>query len=148
LSYAYVARGRTDARGQANFPALGFGGATVLVQAQGFGRRRLAWRDGQKELKVELEPEAVYAGDVHDAAGKPVEIFSVNLTANGDQIITSVGPDARGRFRLDGLPAGKWKIVIRAEDWFSILYEGTVTLGTGETRDLSIQGTRPANHVE
>jgi beta-lactamase regulating signal transducer with metallopeptidase domain/protocatechuate 3,4-dioxygenase beta subunit len=137
-SWEDMVRCRTDAAGRANFPALSFGDATVLVQAPGYARRRLGWRDRRKELEVELAPEAVLAGEVHEAGGEPVKAFYVRLMSGGDQIGTSYGPDAKGRFRLGELPAGKWSIVIGREGDQKALYQETTTLGAGETRELPV----------
>ncbi len=69
-SWEDMTRGRTDEQGWADFPGLACGEATVLVQAPGFGRQRLGWRDGRSELVVALQPEAVLAAEVRDAAGR------------------------------------------------------------------------------
>ncbi len=137
-SWEAMERGRTGADGWAGFPGVSFGEATVLVQALGFGRYRAGWRNGQKELKVELAPEAVLAGLVRDAAGAPVRDFHVNLASGGDQISASVRPDAKGRFRIAELPAGTWTVSIRGADGLAMLYESQVTLKPGQTKELTV----------
>ncbi len=134
-----MVRGRTAADGWANFPALSFGEGTVLVQAPGYGRHRLGWRNGQKELTVELAPEAVLTGEVCDTAGKPVKTFYVGLQADGDRITTHVGPEDKGRFRLAELTARTWKITVYDADGSSTLHEGQVLLKTGEVKELKIE---------
>ena len=90
-------------------------------------------------MQVQLAPEAALAGEVREAGGEPVKAFYVRLVSDGgDQIGTSYGPDAKGRFRLGELPAGKWSIVIGREGDQKALYQETVTLGAGETRELPV----------
>jgi beta-lactamase regulating signal transducer with metallopeptidase domain len=137
-SWANMERGRTADDGWANFPALGFGDATMVVQAPGFARHRVSWRNGEKELTVKLEREAVLVGEVRDAAGKPVKEFYVNLTSGGDQISASVGPADKGKFRIAELPAGDWAIVLRATDGLTTLYDERVTLKAGDTKELRV----------
>jgi hypothetical protein len=137
-SWEDMVRARTDAAGRANFPALSFADATVLVQAPGCARHRLGWRDRRRELQVELVPEATLTGEVREAAGGPMKAFYVRLMSAGDQIGASYGPDAKGRFRLGELPAGKWSVAIGREGGPATLYQGTVTLEAGETRELPV----------
>jgi beta-lactamase regulating signal transducer with metallopeptidase domain len=132
-------RGRTDADGWADFPALSFGDATLLVEAPGYARHKEGWRDGKKELTVTLPAEAVLAGEVHDAAGAPVKDVSVTLDSGGDHIYVSVGPDAKGRFRIAELPAGPWNVTIRDADGLTTLYKTEATLKAGEVKELNIE---------
>ena len=100
-----MTRGRTDEQGWADFPGLACNEATVLVQAPGFGRRRLGWRDGRGELVVTLQPEAVLTGEVRDAAGAPLKDADVILVgASGDAMNAPVDAGRQGRFRLAELP--------------------------------------------
>jgi Carboxypeptidase regulatory-like domain len=131
-------RGRTGADGWAAFPALSFAEATALVQAPGFGRYRLSWRNRQMELTAELAAEAVLAGVVRDATGAPVREFHVSLMSGGDQIGSSVGPDDKGRFRIAELPAGAWTVTIHGTDGLATLHESTVTLKAGQTHELTV----------
>lgn len=141
-SWENMVRGRTAADGWADFPALGFGEATVVVRAPGYARHRRGWRTGQKELVIEMAPEAVLAGDVHDMAGKPVGECYLSLNSGGDQVSLSVGPDDGGRFRIPELPAGNWSVTVRGSNGRTELYAGQVTLKAGETRHLSIAAKR------
>jgi hypothetical protein len=140
-SWEDMVRGRTAADGWADFPALSFGGATVLVRAPGYARYRQGWRNGQKNLTAELPPEAVLAGVV-TAAGKPVKKFYVSVAGGGDQVSASVGPDALGRFRVAELPAGTWQVTVRDRDGMGILYEGQITLTAGETKELNVEAKK------
>jgi RNA polymerase sigma factor (sigma-70 family) len=141
-SWEDMIRSRTGADGWADFPALSFADATVLVQAPGYGRHRFGWRDKQKELTVQLAPEAVVAGEVRDPAGKLMKAFYVNLMSGGDQISATVGPDDKGRFRLTELPAGTWSVTIRDINGVSTLHQSQVSLEPGETKDLKIKAKK------
>jgi hypothetical protein len=138
-SWEDMVRGRTGADGWADFPALSFASATVLVQAPGRARYRVGWRDGAKELTCELAPEAVLAGEVRDAAGKPVPAFYVNLSSGGDQVAAAAGPDDKGRFRIPELPAGTWQVLVRDIDGRTTLHQAEVTLRAGETKELKVE---------
>jgi hypothetical protein len=138
-SWEDMVRGRTGADGWADFPALSFGAATVLVQAPGHARYRVGWRDGAKELTCELAPEAVLTGEVRDTAGKPVAAFYVNLSGGGDQISATVEPDDKGRFRIAGLSAGTWQVLVRAIDGRSTLHQEEVKLQAGQTKELKVK---------
>ena len=138
-SWENMVRGRTAAEGWADFPALMFSGATVLVQAPGFARHRSGWRDGQKELTIQLTPEAVLTGEVHDSEGKPLKEFYVNLSSSGgDQISAKVGSDDKGRFRVAELPAGEWMVVVRSDSGRTMLYQDKVVLKAGASKELQI----------
>lgn len=138
-SWEDMDRVRTGADGWADFKALGFAQATVLVRAPGFARQRFGWRNNGKEMKAELTPEAVLSGEVRDSAGLPVKEFYVNLSsAGGDQIGAKVGPDAKGRFRIPELSGGVWGLTIRGGDGLMVLHSEQVELKAGEPKDLLI----------
>ncbi len=137
-SWEDMVRGRTVAEGWADFPALTFGSATVLVQAPGFARHRSGWRDGQKELTIQLAPEAVLAGEIHDSEGKPLKEVYISLTSGSDQISAKVGSDDKGRFRIAELPAGEWMIDVRSESGRTTLYQEKVVLKAGALKELQI----------
>jgi len=132
--------GRIGAEGWVTFPALSFGGATLAVQAPGYGRHHSGWRDGQKELTIELAPEAVLTGEVHDAGGELLEQGYINLESDvGDQVSTKIGPDDKGKFNIRELPAGEWMLRVRGADGLATLHEERVTLKAGETKELKIR---------
>jgi protocatechuate 3,4-dioxygenase beta subunit len=138
-SWEDMVRSRTAADGWARLPALSFAAATVLVQAPGYGRHRLGWRDASKELTVELSPEAVIAGEVRTSAGQPLKEYYVNLTGGvGDQISASVGPSDKGRFHIAELPAGSWTLMICAADGITTLHQEQIILKAGDTKNLKI----------
>jgi sarcosine oxidase gamma subunit len=136
-SWEDMARRRSGADGWSEFPALSFGGATVLVEAPGYGRVRRGWRDGQKEITVELAKEAVIAGEVRDMAGAPLGDFQVSVTNGGDQIGVTVGPAAKGRFRVDRLAPGQWTVTVSDTNHRRVL-SAAVVVKAGETTDLKV----------
>jgi beta-lactamase regulating signal transducer with metallopeptidase domain len=138
-SWEDMVRARTTADGWADFPALSFSSATVLVEAKGYARQRIGWRDSQKELPVEMTPEAVLTGQVQTAAGAALKTFYVSLMCGGDQISASVGPVDQGRFRISELPAGNWNVILRGEDGIMMLHQQQVTLEAGKTKEIKIE---------
>jgi protocatechuate 3,4-dioxygenase beta subunit len=137
-SWEETARARTDAAGWASFPAITFTGATVLVEAPGFGRRRLGWRGGERELTVELEPEAVITGMVRDGSGRPLAEGYVSLRgAAGDQLGASFGPNDGGKYRLTELPAGDYTLLIGKGG--ETLHQEQVKLKAGEKLERSVK---------
>jgi hypothetical protein len=109
-----MVRNRTADDGWADFPALSFSGATVLVQAPGFSRYRVAWRKGEKELTAELTKEAVIKGTIHDAAGKPLVSGHVNVRSKSEQISVTVRPDDKGQFHISELLLGHGNYMLAA----------------------------------
>jgi thiol-disulfide isomerase/thioredoxin/protocatechuate 3,4-dioxygenase beta subunit len=143
-SWEDMVRARTDAHGWAEFNRLTFGEATILVQAPGYGRSRLGWRDGRRELVVKLQPEAVVNGDIRDEAGKPARNVYVNLLGKGgDQISQSVEPDDRGHFRLSELPEGQYGLSVVSHSGAQ-LYQEEVGLRPGQTLDRTIDVPKDA----
>jgi len=136
-SWNNMVRGRTGDDGIANFPSLQFRGATLLVQAPGYGRQRLGWRGGQKEMKVTLAPEAVIAGEVNAPDGKPFASGFVSIQGNGDRLAATLDADAKGRFRLGELPAGKWTIAINGDG--RVLHQQEVELKAGEMKNVNVE---------
>jgi protocatechuate 3,4-dioxygenase beta subunit len=139
-SWEEMARARTGADGWAAFPSLTFGEATVLVEAPGFGRRRLPWRGGQRELTFALEPEAVLTGTVRDGAGRPLAEVYVSLSGDGGDSIGTVTGEG-GKFRIKELPAGDYQVLIRSDR--RQLHQERVTLKAGETADRAITVAGP-----
>jgi hypothetical protein len=141
-SWEDMVRARTGADGWADFPALSFGGATVLVRAPGFARHRVGWRGREKDLTCALAPEAVLAGEVRGPAGRPVKEFYLRLSRGGDQVGAGAGPNDEGRFRVAELPAGTWEVTVLGTDGLSVLHREKVTLEAGKTRDLKIKSKK------
>jgi beta-lactamase regulating signal transducer with metallopeptidase domain len=138
-SWEDMVRLRTGADGWADFPVLSFGAATVLVQAPGRARYRVGWRDGAKELTCQLDPEAVLTGEVRDADGKSVGSYYVNLSGGGDQVSATAEPEDKGRFRITGLPAGRWQVHLRGSDGQTTLHQEAVELQAGQTKELKVK---------
>ena len=111
----------------------------MLVQAPGFGRRRLGWRDGRGELVVPLQTEAVLAGEVRDAGGAPLKDAYVSLVgASGDSMTAPVDGGQQGRFRLAELPEGEYTFTIR-HSFGSEIYEERITLRPGQVLEKTIR---------
>ena len=139
-SWENMVRGTTDAAGMADFPVLGFAGATVLVQAPGMARRRVGWRDGANELAVKLQPEAVLAGVVAGLPPEAADGFHVQLSGpDGDQVSATVEADAGGKFRVGELPAGKWAVSLRAVGGSRPAQRGAVTLAAGKVTEWAVE---------
>ena len=137
-SWEDMTRGRTDDQGWADFPGLACGEATVLVQAPGYGRRRLGWRDGRGEIVVPLRPEAVLTGEVRDAAGTPLKDAAINLlSSSGDDMHAPVDAGHQGRFRLAELHEGEYTFTIRRSG--SSLHEERITLRPGQVLEKVIR---------
>ena len=102
----------------------------MLVQAAGFGRRRLGWRDGRGEMVVPLEPEAIVTGEIRDAAGAPLKDADVMLVgSSGDSLNAPVDAGRQGRFRLAELSAGEYTLTIRT--FGSELHQERITPASG-----------------
>jgi hypothetical protein len=129
--------GRVNAEGWAEFPSLPFGHAKVLVQARGFGRRYVPWRDDEPERLVDLEPEAVISGAIRDERGEvPDSAYVVILSSSGDQIVT--GLDAKdGHFVLSELPPDRYQLIVY--DPAGELHQEQVTLSSGQKLVLEIR---------
>ncbi len=143
-SWEDMTRGRTDEQGWADFPVLACGEATVLVQAPGFGRRRLGWRDGRSELLVPLQTEAVLAGEVRDSGGAPLKDAYVGLVgSSGDSMTAPVDGGQQGRFRLAELPEGEYTFTIR-HSFGSEIYSEKITVHPGQVLEKTIRLTKDA----
>jgi beta-lactamase regulating signal transducer with metallopeptidase domain len=131
---------RTDPTGWAPFPDLSLDESTIIVQAEGFARERLEWRADQPDkpdVSVRLKPECVIEGVISDRSGnRPLREFRValergnwkQLSGTGewgpicapgkggwcheDIFRIQVGPEDKGRFRISGLPAGRYVLQI------------------------------------
>jgi beta-lactamase regulating signal transducer with metallopeptidase domain/uncharacterized GH25 family protein len=131
------ARADTADDGWADFPALSFGEATLVMRAPGYARRRVGWRKKEKVLTCELAKEAVIAGEVLGPAGKPLKGFHVVARKDGDQVVASA--EDKGRFRVAELPAGKWEVEVYGPDGQEVIHRESVTLKVGEAKELQIK---------
>ena len=134
-SWENMVRTRTDADGEAEFRSLSFSGATLLVQAPGFARKRIEWRDGSQEMKLDLKPESVLVGEVLLPDNDTGRTFYVTLKSDaGDQVSATVSPDDKGKFRINELPAGKWAVTLQGENAQQQMRRTTIELKEGETK--------------
>jgi hypothetical protein len=143
-SWEDMVRARSDAEGVARFDGLAFGEATVLIQAPGFARKRMGWRDGREEVNAALAPEAVVAGQIRDADGRPVTEAVVNLMGdNGDQLGTELDVGSAGRFRFDQLASGNYTLIVR-QPYGDTLHQAKIALTPGKVVEPQIEIRRPA----
>jgi hypothetical protein len=135
----------TDVQGRARFPGLPVTEGSIVVQKEGYGRRRVEWRGGEGVLGAALHPECTIEGLVRDELGRPEERYNVWLhyCAQGvfdldnpehEQFQTVVRrfetwfkPEDAGRFRFDQLPPGNYSLLV------SCGYSDEFTLEPGET---------------
>jgi thiol-disulfide isomerase/thioredoxin len=133
-------RTRTESAGRAEFPALAFNEGTLLVQAPGYVRRHLGWRDGAAEVTVTLKPEAIVTGEVVDKfTGKPLDGIHVSLVSrSGEQISTEIDRRDEGRFRLTALPEGDYTLSVSI-NFGGQLHDEQLTLEAGQTLTRSLR---------
>jgi hypothetical protein len=126
---------RTDKDGWAVFPKLTFEEATVLAEHPGHARVRLGWRQKEKEFLVSLSAEAVVHGTV-TVGNRSLKDYWVRLTsANEDQY--SAEADATGKFRIDQLPPGNYKLAITHEN--RQVAQQSLAVDSGETREIKVE---------
>jgi hypothetical protein len=127
---------RTDADGA--FEVWTAPGEVGLVaQADGYAsgeRTTAAPTDG---VVIRLAPEVVIEGTVVDAATKDL-VDGAFVTANVGLAHVSAWSDARGRFRLDRLPAGRVHVGAQTDDAYGRL-SSSLVLTLGETREVTIE---------
>lgn len=124
-----VATGRTDSAGNYELKNVPNGNYYIAVRAAGYvtgkennflEKLRFVTVAGAKPLNpfnFELVREGVISGLVTDAAGKPIPNIPITLIA--EDILAGSGPpkyaenlrtDIEGRYRVAGLPAGRYRI--------------------------------------
>ena len=108
---------RTDASGIVTFSPLTFIDATVLVQAEGYARKHVGWRNGAANLSVKLPREAVIEGKLLDqTTGKPLDGLIIQVfSPTAGQIGTMTHHGDAGKFRLGELPAGNVTLSIATQ---------------------------------
>lgn len=112
-SWENMVRATTGEEGLAQFKGLPFAGATLLVEAPGCGRQRIAWRNKEKELTVQLEPEAILEGQLKLQPGDEGTDFHGHLhSEKGDSISLVASAKSQGKFQVNQLPPGKWNLSI------------------------------------
>lgn len=124
-----VATGRTDASGNYELKNVPTGNYLIRPSAPGFvtgkendflGKLRYVTVVGGKSVgpfNFEMFREGVIAGVVTDAAGKPLAGIPITLTtdiipdgAGPPKYAESIRTDDQGRYRIAGMPAGKYRI--------------------------------------
>lgn len=114
------ARGRmTDATGRLRLDASGADSLRLTARAPGLAGFSVPVdvRGGQREVVLRLTSAETLAGRVLDEAGEPVpgaEVSAERASADGRPVVghSTAGPD--GRFRIDGLLDGRYRLSARA----------------------------------
>ena len=133
-------RGWTDKSGWAKFSELVFGEATVLVECEGYERKRLGWRQQEEGFEVSLLPEAVVRGVIR-RDGRARAACQVRLdSTSGDHSYMITG--SNGTFAFKQLSAGDYVLqLVNEREQF--LHDQHVTLKAGETRELILDVKDP-----
>jgi protocatechuate 3,4-dioxygenase beta subunit len=114
---ASLARNETtsDAHGRFRLDGIGPAPVTLAVTAPGFARTERGDVRAGASVEFFLFPGASLAGSVSDDVGRPVA--GATVRAEGDQTWgapTLERTDARGQFRMSGVPPGEYTAVARA----------------------------------
>jgi len=84
---------------------------------------------------------SVLQGIVKDAKGHPVEGVDIRIeTKNGGRLLTAVKTDANGRYILEGLPAGNYRITLVVNRVVKTSINNT-TIEAGEPTQLNFDLT-------
>jgi hypothetical protein len=133
-------RGWTDQQGWCKFQELVFGEATLVVEHEGYERKRFGWRQQEEGFEVSLAPEAVIQGVIR-RDGLPLAQCQVSLAStSGDRYFLVTG--SKGTFSFNQLPAGDYSLEFLNEKR-GLQRQQTVKLKAGETRDLALDVTDP-----
>lgn len=131
----------TGARGDYRVPIPTGGTYLVVVGSGAFAPHAamVAVADRPVRHDVTLAGSAGVHGTVRDTAGSPLSAALVTLIdARGDVVATGA-PDAGGRYRLDGLTAGRYTLTVSAQGHQPVA--GTVELdGQPVERDVTMPG--------
>jgi hypothetical protein len=131
------------------------GKVDLSVAARGFVPKRVGELDVPPpgDVDVALEPALVLAGRVADAKDAPVAGVLVTPRSDGFDVPTPSGvvTDADGRFRVDGLAAGEWRLRVESAPGASSLVVTTTTAplaaGTKDAHIVVLSGRRIAGRV-
>ncbi|NRD49447.1 carboxypeptidase regulatory-like domain-containing protein [Corallococcus exiguus] len=114
-----IRSGTTDATGTARLRVMP---GWYVVQAEAAGFVSVTRADarvpvgGEARLDVTLERAAPIAGRVVDAGGKPIAWATLRLSRSNETVSApKTESDAEGRFRFDGVPAGR--VMLQAEKY-------------------------------
>lgn len=109
----------SDSEGRFRFPDLIPGDYPLIAHRDGYTDRAYKVEQSdfsqQKELPVELRPQAVITGRVVDGLGQALQSVRVEAlasqTATGQSdVLGSAETDDLGRYRLSGLNPGTWRL--------------------------------------
>jgi len=107
---------RTDGKGRAVLERL-VGAVELEVEAAGWVGTQQTIRDdgsGRVELTIELSDGGSIEGTIDDDIGDPVSGATVSVwSRDGSTLLGEASSDGRGRWRIDGVPAGD--VELRAE---------------------------------
>ncbi len=113
-------RATSDAEGRFRVAGLAAREYTLRIRAAGFAERRIQVTpdEGGTDLgEIELDRGLVVTGRVVDREGAGVEGAEVALWEPGAYVFephATTTADGRGRFRLDLIPAGRWRLEARS----------------------------------
>jgi protocatechuate 3,4-dioxygenase beta subunit len=107
--------------------------------------------DSATGLTIKLTPTGSLTGRVTGSDGEPVE--GANVSATGSRESGSAPTDETGRFRIGGLPPGKFRVEASHNDYFSpdkpeIRTDGTVEVHDAKTWWPSALAAAQAGRVE
>lgn len=140
----------TDADGRYRVTGLGKGPfvvrVTALVDDESWVAFAAGVRPDRKEpLDLVLEPQPVLLGKVVDAAGAPIESFSVLGSSTGGvfwmpgESLEQSFTDEGGEFVVTGLTEGSWRFEVHAEGYGpSAPLEASVPLPAGAARSVFV----------
>ncbi|PRQ05435.1 Nickel uptake substrate-specific transmembrane region [Enhygromyxa salina] len=106
----------TDKQGRATLTRLVGDPIELEVRAPGWVGQTLALRDdgtGRISVTIELAEGGSISGTVDDDIGEAIANARVELRSLGGELLGATLSDGRGRWRVDGVPAGD--VLIRAE---------------------------------
>ena len=89
-----------------------------------------------------LGASSVLQGMVKDANGHPIEGANIRIeTKNGGRLLTTVNTDANGRYSLEGLPAGSYRVTLVVNGAVKTSINNT-TIEASESTQLNFDLTR------
>jgi hypothetical protein len=127
---------------------LAHGGTYLVVATSGAFQPHAAMvavADGPVRHDVPLAGTCAVRGAVRDAEGTPVDDATITLIdARGDVAATG-RPDAAGRYRLDGVPEGRYTLTVTGSSFAPVA--AAVELRTGMVTDHDVELPRRARLV-
>jgi hypothetical protein len=135
-----------DRAGIALFTEPACDDGTVIVRAPGYGRQRIPWKHGAREVNVAVEPEAVIRGEVQFKGRRLVEGYARLTSAAKDTFAAIDLEETAGQFNFDQLPAGEYELTI-SRGLQPVLAKRTLTLTPGKVQieNIAISENGSAN---